>query len=143
MTKGQSVILEFILFFAIVFSLFSTISFFFYNQNNYFQQEIAESTSQLINDLVSSNILKGIECKSCSSLIIDEKIPSKIGGQYYKVKLDTNYGINTTLLSSKVYSKQSSVLNLNETFSLSGESSSENKRIEIQINNINNQVEVE
>ncbi len=139
MIKGQSVIVEFILFFAIAFSLFSTISYFFYTQSTYFQERIGESTSELTNDLISSNIMKIVGCKACNSLTITEKIPSRIGGYYYKIESD-NITLNTSLFSDKPIIKQTPVFNLNETFAFSGESRSENKKIEIKINIINKEV---
>lgn len=141
MTKAQTLIVEFILFFAISFSLFATISFFFYLQNETLQKMVAEYSSQLINDLVSSDVLSGIRCKACDSVSIKDDIPSRIGGQYYRIELD-QLNLNTTLLSEKPYSNQDSLYNLNETFTLSGQSTSENKIIGIQIKN-RNWIEVE
>lgn len=141
MTKAQSFIVEFILFFMISFSLFSIISFYFYNQTQYFKHRIGESTSQLINDLLSTEIMSSFRCKACDSLSTQEDIPSRIGDYYYEIKLN-DQGLNTNLLSEKPYSKQGTIFNLNETFTLSGESSSENKRIEIKINNVDKIIEV-
>ena len=142
MRKGQSFIIEFILFFAISFSVFSTISFYFYNQSNYFKKIVGEKACALLNDFVSIDLLTGITCKSCDSILILDEIPSRIGGYYYKVSLDTT-GLNTTLISAKLYSEHTSIFRLNETFSLSGESKSENKKIEIKINNTESTIEVE
>ena len=145
MTKAQSFIVEFILFFLISFSLFSVISFYFYTQNQYFKQKIGESTSQLINNLLSTEIMSSFKCKGCDSLSMQENIPSKIGDYYYEVQLN-DQGLNTNLLSEKPYSKLGQLFNLNATFpgsSLSGRSTSENKRVGIKINNIDKEIEVE
>ena len=139
--KGQSVVVEFILFFAIAFSLFSTISYFFHSQGTYFQERIGESVSDLINNLVLSNIIKSVECKACDSIHVRENVPSKIGGYYYKTEL-TESKLNTSLFSDKPHYKQTSTFNLNSTFYVSGESMSEDKIIEIKINNTNNIIEV-
>ncbi len=137
MRKGQSIIIEFILFFLISFSFFSVISFFFYNQNEFFKERIGDRLTDIVNNLVSNHIIRGVTCRSCNSVKIQENLPSKIGGYYYRVFLNQQ-GLNTTLMSGKLYSRRSSLFNLNETFTggLSGESRSENKIIEIQINNI-------
>lgn len=60
MEKGQSFIVEFILFFLISFSLFITISLFFYNQNVLFEERLGEKISELVNDVVSTGIIKGV-----------------------------------------------------------------------------------
>lgn len=140
MSKGQSFIIEFILFFGISFSLFATISYYFYNQNSYLNEQIGESTTDLINKQISTDIVMANSCKNCDTILIRDKIPSQIGGYYYKIKAED--GLNTTLYSRKLFSNQGTIFNLNETFSLIGESKSENKRIEIKINNIDNIIEV-
>ena len=144
MRKGQSLIIEFILFFLISFSLFAVISSFFFNQNEFFKERIGDRLTDIVNDLVSIHIVRGISCKSCNSLEIQEDIPSKIGGYYYMVDL-TETGLNTTLVSGKLYSRQNSLFNLNKTFTFTdSRSKSENKIIEIQINNtvLNKKIEV-
>lgn len=142
MRKGQTFIVEFIMFFAIAFSLFSAISYYFYRQNVFFKKEVGEATSELINDFVSSNIMKSIGCKACHTILMRDDIPLEIGGYYYKVELNSN-GLNTNLLSEKPILKQVSLFNLNKTFSLSGMSLSEDKKIGIKINNIDKNIEVE
>ena len=139
MAKAQSFILEFILFFAISFSLFTTISYFFYRQNELFSRIVGEMTTDLMNDVVSIDIVKTVNCKGCDNVLITENIPSKIGGFYYRINLTD--GLNTTLISSRPISKKSLIFNLNETYDLSGESMSENKIVKIKINNTHIEVE--
>jgi len=144
MRKGQSLIIEFILFFLISFSLFAVISSFFFNQNEFFKEKIGDRLTDITNDLVSIHVIKGINCKSCDSIEIQEDIPSKIGGYYYRVVLN-KMGLNTTLMSGKLYSRQNPLFNLNKTFTfIDSESKSENKIVGIQINNIipNKKIEV-
>jgi len=140
MAKAQSFILEFILFFAISFSLFTTISFFFYRQNQLFSKIVGEMTTELVNDVVSTDIVKSVSCKGCDNVLITENIPSKIGGFYYRIEFEEDV-LNTTLISSKPISKKSLMFKLNETYDLSGISISENKIVKIKINNTNIEVE--
>jgi len=142
MKKGQSFIIEFILFFVISFSLFTTISYFFYRQNVFYKGRVGEITSELVNNLISTDIIRGVSCKACDQVLITEEIPSKIGGFYYKTQLDSE-GLKTTLFMGEASSKQNQIFNLDETFSLSGESTSENKRAGIKVNNIDQSIEVE
>jgi len=143
--KGQSVIIEFILFFFISFSLFTAISYLFYSQNIYFEKTISESNSEIINDLISTDIINAVNCKACDVVFITQDVPQKIGGSLYKVQLYEK-GVNTTLMSLKPFSRAMSVFNLNETYTfLTSESSSDNKIVRIKINNIegNKKIEVE
>lgn len=140
MGKAQTLIVEFILFFMISFSLFAAISFFFNTQNTLFKERVGESLSELINDVISTYTLKSTECKSCIDILILDDIPSKIGGHYYKIELDQS-GVNTSLILTKI-SKKSSLFNLNETFTFSGSAVSENKKIEMKINNRDERVEI-
>lgn len=143
MKKGQSFIVELIMFFVISFSLFATISYFFYSQNEFFEKRVAEKTSELVNDLVSIGIIRGMSCKNCDRVLIKEDIPSKVGGFFYKIRLDNN-GLNLTLISLSKFSELSPLFNLNETFTfLNSNSTSENKIIGIKINNTEKSVEVE
>jgi len=139
--KGQSFVLEFVIFFAISFSIFSTISFFFYNQGEYFKQTIAEKSTKSINNIIASNVIHGITCKSCDTISIVEQVPSKIGGVFYIIEGNSD-GLKTTLFSQKAFSEQDQLFLLNKTFTFSGNSISENKKAEIKINNTNKQIEV-
>lgn len=134
--KGQSFIVEFVLFFGIAFSLFATISFMFFNQSQFLSEQTGDSLSNLINDLVSINVMKGANCKACSNATFTEDIPSRIGGFFYKVEFQQG-DVNTTLFSSRPVSQRESIFNLDETFSFSGASNSENKKVEVLINNVN------
>jgi hypothetical protein len=134
MSKAQSFIVEFILFFMISFSLFTAISFYFYNQNIYYKERVGSTTAELINDIVLTHIIKGVNCKACDRVTITEEIPSKIGGIFYTIQLD-NYVINTTLVKEKASFVETPIFNLNGTLFFSGSSTSEDKRIVIKINN--------
>jgi len=143
MGKGQSFIIEFIMFFTISFSLFITISLIFHNQNKFFEERLGEKTSELVNDIVSTDIINGVNCKSCERVIITENLPPKIGGFSYTIRLDNN-GLNLTLFSLEQFSEQTLVFNLNETFIfLNSESRSENKIVGIKINNVGKDLKVE
>jgi len=135
--KAQSYIIEFILMFLVSFSIFSTISFIFYNQNQSLSNRVGNSTSKLVNDVVAIECMKVISCKACYDINIKSSIPQRIGGFFYKISL-TQEGVLSQLTSGS--STLTPVFNLNETFTFSGSVNSNNKKIEIQINN--NKIEV-
>ena len=142
MKKGQSFIIEFILFFVISFSLFSIISYYFYNQNEFYKERVGKYTSELINDLIVIDIIKGTNCKACDEVSISEEIPSQIGGFYYTVQLKKT-GLNTTIYLVEPIQEESPVFNLNSTYDVTESViTSENKRAEIKINNTDNTLEV-
>jgi len=97
-------------------------------------------TTDLVNNIISTDIIRGVNCKGCDNVLITENIPSKIGGFFYRMNM-TDDGLNTTLISSRPISKNSSMFNLDETYTLSGESISENKIVKIKINNTDIEVE--
>ena len=135
MKKGQSFIIEFILFFAISFSLFTIISYYFYSQNEFYKEEVSEYTSELVNDLIITDIIKGTTCKACDEVSLSEEIPSQIGGFYYTVQLN-NQGLNTTIYTLEPFQEEGPIFNLNSTYNtIISEATSENKRAEIKINN--------
>lgn len=132
--KGQSYIVEFIIMFAISFAIFSTIGFIFYNQNQNLSRRIADATSKLVNDITVMDSVKAVSCKSCDTMTIKENIPQKIGGFFYTLLL-SQQGVTNQLLTIQM-STNTTTFNLNETFTFSGSVNSNNKKIEIQINNI-------
>ncbi len=140
--KGQSFIVEYILFFAISFSLFSTISFIFYNQGQHLSEQAGDSLSNLINNIVMQDTVLGVNCKACNNATFTEEIPSRIGGAFYKTQFQQSY-LTTSLFASSPISENKSLFNLNETFSFSGTINSENKKVVILINNINKNIGVE
>ncbi len=137
MKKGQSFIIEFILFFMISFSLFAVISYYFYSQNEFYKERVGEYMSELTNDLIIIDMIKGVNCKSCNEVSLAEEIPSQIGGFYYTIQLK-NQGLNTTIYLNKPFSKETQIFNLNSTYGMILDSMvmSENKRAEVKINNV-------
>jgi hypothetical protein len=141
--KGQSFIIEFVLFFLVSFSLFSLISYYFYTQNIFFKERVGNKTLDLVNNVVTTHIVRGLSCRECDDILITEDVPSKISDFFYIVYLEDDK-LNTTLASTQPLFSQDSIFNLNETFDLLPSSStSDNKRVRIKINNERNLIEVE
>ena len=105
---------------------------------------IGDKLTDIVDNLAVTHIIKSTGCKSCDYVKVQEDLPLKIGGYYYKIILKQDEGLNTTLISQKFYSRRHQLFHLNKTFSLiDSQSESENKIIEIQINNINKQVVID
>lgn len=141
--KGQTFVIEFLLFFFISFTLFTIISYLFYSQNAYFEKTISEINTGIINDLISTDIVNAVNCKSCDTVLITQDVPQKIGGFLYEVQLNKR-GINTTLISLNPFFKDTPLFMLNRTYNITpSESLSDNKIVRIKINNIGKEIEVE
>jgi len=126
----------------ISFSLFSIISYYFYKQNEFYKEKVGEYTTELINDLMIINMIKGTTCKACDEVSISEEIPSQIGGFYYTIQLK-DQGLNTTIYLVEPFYQETPTFNLNSTYDMTeSKVTSENKRAEIKINNIDKTFEV-
>ncbi len=136
--KGQSYVVEYIIMFGIAFFIFSMISYIFYTQTDHLSYRIGEYSSRLINKASLMGITKSSSCKGCDNIKIYQPIPEKIGGIVY------NVSFNQKQIQTIFYSKliNSTSYNFNQTFSFSGNMMSNNKKLEIQINNILKTIQV-
>jgi len=127
----------------ISFSLFSVISYYFYSQNEFYKEKVGKFTTELVNDLIITDVIKGVNCKACNEISMSEEIPSQIGGFYYTAQLK-NQGLNTTIYLAKPFSEETPMFNLNSTYTIIPSLGiiSENKRAEIKINNVGETLEV-
>ena len=133
--KGQSIIIEFILFFLISFSVFSMIGYLFYTQNSHFGERIFVEEAKVMNDMVIIDVLKGVECKACTRMVITENIHRKMGEATYQTEVTDSGGVNTTGFGKETFSVASPIFNLNATYDFSGKANSVNKKTQIKINN--------
>lgn len=131
--KGQSIVMEFIVFFLISFTFFTTVGFFFNRQNQHFSDQIFEYETKILNDIIITNTLKLNECKACDLMIISEDLPRKIGDKFYMSEFIPAQGVETTSIAKKPFSMASPIFNLNETYTISGRLESVNKRSKIEI----------
>ncbi|MBU5687793.1 MAG: hypothetical protein KQA41_03175 [Candidatus Aenigmarchaeota archaeon] len=129
--KGQNYIVEFIIMFGIAFIIFSTISYLFYNQTEFLSRKIGENQARLLNKATLMSIIKSSNCRGCDNITIYQEIPQKIGGINYNVTFNKQK-IQVILFSDRI---NSTTYNINETFDFSGNVKSNNKKIEIKINN--------
>ena len=121
--KGQTLIIQFILFFLIGFALFISIGLFFQDQLGIFKDSITNYNMNLVNSYMSAVAVTDIvTCKQCDFSNISVKIQNTTAGNYFEIGLTSN-GVNTTVpLSNKQIS--TSIYNLNSSYVLSGLSAS-------------------
>ncbi|MEM5799422.1 MAG: hypothetical protein QXZ43_02035 [Candidatus Aenigmatarchaeota archaeon] len=128
--KGQSYIVEYIIMFGIAFSIFATLSYLFYSQTDFLSNKIGENSARLVNKAMLMDLVKANSCKNCN-IIIYQQIPQKIGGLNYNITFNKQH-VQVILLQKRINDTH---FNLNETFSFSGNIMSNNKKVEIKINN--------
>ena len=129
--KGQSYIVEYIIMFGIAFAIFSTIAYIFYSQTDFLSSRIGENSARLINKLSLMSTIKAVDCRNCDSITIYQEVPQKIGGIAYNISFNRQH-ISTIVFNKRV---NATSLNLNHTYNFLGNTNSNNKKIEIKINN--------
>lgn len=116
--KAVSALIEYVLLFMFgVVILISSVSV-FGSYESYFNYMSVNDQLIEISEYLGSNIIKLAEMGSMEDSSIVLKIPKKIGNENYKIELSSQ-GLNLTSLTTGI-SRHSSLYNLNETFSLSG-----------------------
>ena len=121
--KGQTLIIQFILFFLIGFSLFASIAFFFKYQSNLFKDDIIKYNLKLINGYMSVVALtEAVSCKQCDYANIVAILPSTAAGSFFEIGMNTTFGLNTSVPMSQDVT--TSIYNLNSSYTLSGTSAS-------------------
>lgn len=121
--KGQTLIIQFILFFIIGFSLFTSIALFLKYQSDIFKNDITSNNLKLINSYFSAiAVSEAVTCKMCDYANITTKTQNTTAGYFFEVGMN-NLGFNVTvpLAGQRVVS---SIYNLNNSYALSGSSAS-------------------
>jgi len=137
--KGQSLIIQFILFFVIGLALFLTVGGFFRYQSDRSANEIVSDSLRLTNSYFSSASISLIDsCKKCDEATYKIVLANKTAGSFFNVSLLKN-SLNVLTPQNKFF--ESSIHKLNLTTSLSGSSSS-NKPISLTYRKSNNQLVV-
>lgn len=121
--KGQTLIIQFILFFLIGFTLFGSIGMFFQAQSQIFKNDIITYDLKLINSYVSSIAMtEVVSCKECDFVNITVKIQNTTAGNFFEVGMAPN-GVNTTIPQTH-QSITTTIYNLKNSYILSGFSAS-------------------
>ena len=121
--KGQTLIIQFILFFMIGFALFTSIGLFFKYQSDLLKEDVTNYNMRLINSYMSATALaEAVSCKQCDFANITVKIQNTTAGNFFEVGMNSQ-GVNTTVPMSKK-SIATSIYNLNSSYTLSGLSAS-------------------
>ena len=119
MKKSQSLLIQFVLFFIIGFSLFLLIGNFFKYQSGLFRADIIDLSLKLTNSYFSSFAINSIDsCKQCDSVENSIKLESTTAGYFFEIILSSE-GLDVSTAPTH-NSFVSSVHNLNESYDMDG-----------------------
>jgi len=123
MKKGQSLIIQFALFFLLGFSLFITIGSFFKSQSESFRSESIEYNTKLANSYLSAFAIVLVDnCKNCDQASVLIKLENTTAGYFFEEKL-SSLGLNISAPGTP-QSFTSSIHNLNCSTDFFGRASS-------------------
>ncbi|MEM7825079.1 MAG: hypothetical protein QXO27_03860 [Candidatus Aenigmatarchaeota archaeon] len=113
MKKSQSLIIQFVLFFVIGFSLFLAISGFFRFRSEMIRNDVTNYELKLVSSYISSAIIKSVdECKQCDEVSIRVSLKNIAG---YTPIVNLKNGLNVSTMSNYHFS---TIHNLNETLGI-------------------------
>ncbi|MBS3054936.1 MAG: hypothetical protein J4452_00390 [Candidatus Aenigmarchaeota archaeon] len=137
--KGQSLVIQFVLFFIIGFGLYLAIGNFFKIQSESFRSEITDDSIKLANSYLTSNILVAADsCKMCDYVNLTFKIENTTAGYYYALDLSKPQ-VNISVVPFANKSFITSGHNMNTSFSFKGNSSSI-KTLTLTLNRTKNEI---
>lgn len=140
--KGQSLVIQFTLFFIIGFTIFLSISNFFKIQSDALGSDALSYGIELTNSYISANILNIITtCKLCTISNTTIKLANTTAGYYIVADLSST-GLNTSTpyVSNKIY--LSTIHNLNESIIIAQGRGTSSKPISLTYSRTKNQLEI-
>ncbi|MDI6798556.1 MAG: hypothetical protein QMD12_00965 [Candidatus Aenigmarchaeota archaeon] len=141
MSKAQSLVVQFMLFFMTGFSVFLAISGLFKYQSDMFRDNLLSYDVELANSYLSSAAIALVDsCKQCDSSKVYLKFPSSTLGYYYGFKLEN--GLNVSVISREEKNYASSIHNLNYSLVVEGSTDS-TRRISLTFEKTKNKLVVE
>jgi len=140
--KGQSLVLQFVLFFIIGLMIFLSISNFFKLQADTLSSSALSYGLELTNSYLSSNAMNlATTCRFCTSSNTTTMLANTTAGYYVTASLNPiGLNVSAPYVSKKMY--VSSIHNLNESVAIVESSSSSAKPISLTYSRTKNQLEI-
>ena len=111
--KGQSMIMEFVLFFMIGIGLFTVLGNFFRAQSDSLKDDLSKTSLELINSHFSSLVISSITgCDNCGSIEHNIKLSKTYANNVVKISLDDSGFVIETIPGGQMI--MSTINNLNE-----------------------------
>ena len=118
--KGQSLILQFVIFFIIGFTIFIGVSQLFSFQSDIFKGDVSIENLKLINSYIASLSVASVDsCKQCDYVNLTFKTMNTTAGNFFVTSLGS-YGINVSIPFATNLQFISSIHNLNESIQTGG-----------------------
>ena len=138
--KGQSLVMQFVIFFVMGFTLFLVIGNFFRYQSDRIASEIVSDSLRLTNSYLSSASIALINsCKQCDDVNYEIILANTTAGSFFEIFLENKTGLKVSAPENKL--SISSIHKINFTTNMSGFTAS-NKPIILTYNKNNNQLRV-
>lgn len=113
MKKSQSLIVQFVLFFLIGFSLFLAIGSLFRFRSDIIRNDVTNLELKLVNTYISSAVVNSVDsCKQCDEVTMKLSIKNIAG---YTSIISLNKGLNVSTVNKYHFS---TINNLNETLNI-------------------------
>jgi hypothetical protein len=142
MSKGQSLIIQFVIFFLIGFSIFVSTGNVFRYQSDIFRDNNIDSGIKLANSYLSSLVISAVDtCKECDFMSITTKTQNTTAGYILDFELNKNYGLNVSIFQIKRY-YTSTIHNIISSLSECSGSSASTEPISLTFNRNQNKLEV-
>jgi len=139
--KSQTLILQFILFFIIGFSVFLIVGNFFRLQSNIFGSDINDYALKLTNSYISGNAILMFDCKGCDYSFINFSTKMNTRPDFiFEIKMSRRL-LNTSLVLTSKYDI-SSIHRINESVTFVGKAST-SKPLTLTINKTKNELRVD
>ncbi|MEM5829397.1 MAG: hypothetical protein QW040_02210 [Candidatus Aenigmatarchaeota archaeon] len=138
MDKGQSIVVQFLLFFLIGFSIFISLGSFFRYQSDLFRDRILSSGINLTSSYLSSVIITMASCKECDLINLNVSVYNTTAGYALGI-IGEGSRLNITTIPISLNTTAHNLLGY--TLTIAGRSSS-NKPIILTFNKTNNKIEV-
>ena len=141
MSKAQSLIIQFIIFFVMGFTLFLTVGTFFKVQSDTFRNDVANYSIGLTGGYISSAAVSAVDtCKQCDYVRYYLKIENTTVGNFLEIGINSTEGLTVRLVpGEKIFSSR--IYNFNESFNMSGLAASV-KPINLTFSRTKNELEV-
>lgn len=141
MKKAQSLIIQFVLFFTMGFTLFVVIGLSFKAQADMFREEVVNQTLGLTGSYVSSAAVSAIDtCKQCDFIEISLRVENMTAGYFFQIELDNQNQMNVSAVPGGK-SLQYNLYNFDQSYNLTGRVASA-KPITLTFNRTKNELRV-
>ena len=142
MKKAQSLVIQFVLFFVIGFTMFVVVGMSFKAQSDMFREDVVNYTLGLTGSYVSSAAISAVDtCKQCDFIEMSLKLENMTAGYFFQIELDNQTQMNVSAVPGGK-SLRYNFYNFNESYNLTGRAASA-KPITLTFNRTKNELRVE